>query len=64
MKKGRLTLWIISGGLVIAIILCVLAGWWGASEGAYELAKYLGLALVGIGTKLIESEEKGNSTPS
>ena len=52
MHRKRITLWIISLGLVVAINGCVFTG-----QG--EVAKYLGLALVGVGMKLAESEEKG-----
>lgn len=51
--KLRITLWIISATLGASILISVI-------NGNDEVAKYLGLALVGIGTKLIESEEKSN----
>lgn len=48
--KIRPTLWIIAIGLVAAINISVL-------QGAYDLAKYLGLGLIAVATKLTESEE-------
>ena len=48
--KIRPILLVISLGLVVAVIICVLNGY-------EETAKYLALAIVGVATKLIESEE-------
>jgi hypothetical protein len=51
MNKKRITLWLIAGSLGIALVTTVMFQEW-------DFAKFLTIGIVGIGTKLIESEEK------
>lgn len=52
--KWRITLWIVALTLGVSIL-------WAVVTQQAEIAKYLGLALVGVATKLVESEEKGSN---
>lgn len=54
MIKWRITLWIVSVCLGISILYAVITE-------QEEIAKYLGLALVGVATKLVESEESSSN---